>query len=96
MSRHRSERGQCDHQALRHPILTGRKSPREVFIWQFRHLFLRLNMVISMARNEKTSSKVATLAAKGLKDPGSLTKAQIKTISGSVLTQAPDKPKRRK
>jgi|TARA_R100000501_G_C2554487_1_gene67719 carnitine O-acetyltransferase len=53
-------------------------------------------MVISMARNEKTSSKVATLAAKGLKDPGSLTKAQIKTISGSVLTQAPDKPKRRK
>ena len=49
-----------------------------------------------MARNEKSSSKVASLAAKGLKNPGSLTNAQIKAISGSVLTQAPDKPKRRK
>ena len=49
-----------------------------------------------MSKNEKTSTKVASIAAKGLKDPGSLTKAQIKTISGSVLTQAPDRPKSKK
>lgn len=49
-----------------------------------------------MAKNEKTSSKVATIASQGLKDPGSLSNKQIKTISASVLTQAPDKPKPRK
>lgn len=47
-----------------------------------------------MAKNEKTSSKVSTIASKGLKDPGSLTKKEIQKISGSVLTQAPDKSKK--
>jgi hypothetical protein len=49
----------------------------------------------SMARNEKTSSKVASLASKGLRKPSSLTNAEIKKISASVLTQAPDKRKKR-
>jgi hypothetical protein len=44
-----------------------------------------------MAKNEKTSSKVASVASKGLKDPGSLTKKQIKSVSAAALTQAPDK-----
>lgn len=43
--------------------------------------------------NEKTSKKVATIASKGLKNPGSLTNTQIKAISASVLTQAPNKKK---
>ena len=47
-----------------------------------------------MAKNEKTSKKVASIASKGLKNPGSLTKNQIKSISASVLTQAPDKKKK--
>ena len=47
-----------------------------------------------MAANEKTSKKVASIAAKGLKDPSSLTKTEIKTLSASALTQAPDKPKK--
>ena len=47
----------------------------------------------TMAKNEKTSQKVASIASKGLQKPGSLTKKEIKTISGSVLTQAPDKKK---
>ncbi len=47
-----------------------------------------------MAKNEKTSSKVATIAAKGLKTPSKLTPKEIKTISGSVLTQSPDKKKK--
>jgi len=46
-----------------------------------------------MAKNEKTSSKVASLASKALKDPSSVTKKQVKTLAASVLTQAPDKPK---
>ncbi len=46
-----------------------------------------------MAKNEKTSKKVATIASQGLKNPSSLTNKQIKTISGSVLTQRPDKKK---
>jgi hypothetical protein len=47
-----------------------------------------------MGKNEKTSSRVASLGSKGLKDPGSLTKKEIRTISGAVLTQAPDKKKK--
>jgi len=46
-----------------------------------------------MAKNEKTSTNIASIASKGLKNPGSLTKTEIKKISGSVLTQAPDKKK---
>ena len=46
-----------------------------------------------MAGNEKTSDKVAEIAAKGLKQPGDLTNAQIRTLAGSVLTQAPDAKK---
>jgi hypothetical protein len=47
-----------------------------------------------MAKNEKTSKKVATIASKGLKNPKSLTKAEIKTLAASTLTQAPDKSKK--
>ncbi|WP_428406851.1 hypothetical protein [Hyphococcus sp.] len=46
-----------------------------------------------MAKNEKTSKEIAKIAAKGLKDPASLTKTEIKKLSGSALTQAPDKKK---
>ena len=46
-----------------------------------------------MAKNEKTSEKVASIAARGLKDPGSLTKAEIKAISATALAQAPDQKK---
>lgn len=49
-----------------------------------------------MSKNEKTSNKVASIASQGLKDPGSLSNKQIKSISASVLTQAPDKPKAKK
>ena len=49
-----------------------------------------------MAKNEKTSSKIAKLASKALKDPGSLTKSQIKSLAGSALTQAPDSKKKKK
>lgn len=49
-----------------------------------------------MARNEKSGSKVGSIASKALKDPGSLTKKEIKSLAGSVLTQRPDKPKKRK
>ena len=44
-----------------------------------------------MAKNEKTSPAVAKIAAQGLKAPTTLTAKQIKTLSASVLTQAPDK-----
>ena len=43
-----------------------------------------------MAKIEKTSETVASIAARGLKDPGSLTKAEIKALSATALTQAPD------
>lgn len=47
-----------------------------------------------MAKNESTSKKVGTIASQGLKNPGSLTNKQIKTISGAVLTQRPDSKKK--
>jgi hypothetical protein len=47
-----------------------------------------------MAKNEKTSEKVATEASKVLRDPKS-TKID-KSVAGSALTQAPDKKKKNK
>jgi hypothetical protein len=46
-----------------------------------------------MAKNEKTSKKAATEASKVLRDPKS-TKIE-KSVAGSVLTQAPDKKKKK-
>ena len=43
-----------------------------------------------MAANEKTSPRIASIAARGLKDPASLSLEEIREICGSVLTQAPD------
>lgn len=48
-----------------------------------------------MAKNEKTSSKAATIASKGLRNPSSLTIKEIKTIAATALTQTSDKPKKR-
>lgn len=45
-----------------------------------------------MAKNEKTGKSVGSIASKGLKNPGSLTKSEIKSLSASALTQRPDKP----
>ncbi|MFK4812202.1 hypothetical protein ACI3KW_18525 [Devosia sp. ZW T5_3] len=44
-----------------------------------------------MATNERTGSKVGTIASKALRDPKSVTPAQIKKIAASALTQRPNK-----
>ena len=46
-----------------------------------------------MAKNEKSSSKMATLAAKILSGEKAPTVADAKKLAGSVLTQSPDKKK---
>lgn len=46
-----------------------------------------------MARNEKTSSKVASKASKLLSNPK--TPAKVKSVAGSALTQAPDRKKKK-
>ncbi len=46
--------------------------------------------------NEKTSKAVASKAAKALKDPSKSTNKEIQSISGSALTQATDKKKKKK
>ena len=48
-----------------------------------------------MAKNEKTGESVGTITAKGMRDPGSLTKKEIKSLAASALTQRPDKKKPR-
>jgi len=47
-----------------------------------------------MAKNEKTSKRVGAIAAKVLRGE-KVTQAELKSLAGSVLTQAPDKPKKR-
>jgi len=47
-----------------------------------------------MSKNEKTGKTVGSIAAQGLKNPGSLTNSQIKTLAGSALTQRPDHKKK--
>lgn len=44
-----------------------------------------------MATNEHTGSKVGSIASKALRDPKSVTPAQIKKIAASALTQRPNK-----
>lgn len=48
-----------------------------------------------MADNEKSSDKISTIASKAMRDPGSLTKGEIKSLGASALTQSNDvaKPK---
>lgn len=44
-----------------------------------------------MAKNEKSSSRVAAIAARALRDPASISLDEIKSLAASVLTQRPDK-----
>ncbi len=46
-----------------------------------------------MATNEKTSKRVAAIAAKALHDPESVTPKQVQALAASVLTQTEDQPK---
>lgn len=46
-----------------------------------------------MAKNEKTSPKVAKIASELLKNPK--TPAKVKSVAASALTQAPDKKKKK-
>jgi hypothetical protein len=48
-----------------------------------------------MAKNEKTSPRIARIAAKVLKT-GKATPKEAQELAGSVLTQAPDKPKKKR
>lgn len=43
-----------------------------------------------MTANERTSDRVASIAARGLDDPCSLSADEIRTVCASALTQAPD------
>lgn len=45
-----------------------------------------------MAKNEKTSKKIASIASKLLKNPRS--SKDVKSVAASALTQAPDKKKK--
>jgi len=45
-----------------------------------------------MARNEKTSDKVGTIASKLLRSKK--TSPKVKSVAGSALTQRPDKKKK--
>jgi hypothetical protein len=47
-----------------------------------------------MPKNEKTSKRVGVIASKGLRGE-KLTKKEVKTLAGSVLTQRPDRKKRK-
>ena len=46
----------------------------------------------TMARDEKTSKAVASIASKAMRDPKSVTAAEIKKLAASALTQTADKP----
>ncbi len=46
-------------------------------------------MAIKKSPNEKTSKDIASIASKLLRDPK--TSANIKSVAGSALTQAPNK-----
>ena len=43
-----------------------------------------------MARNEKTSKEMASLAARAMAAPESITSEEVRSLAACVLTQAPD------
>lgn len=47
-----------------------------------------------MSRQEVTSASIASIAARGLRDPGSLTHDEIKKVCASALTQRPNRLKK--
>ena len=49
-----------------------------------------------MAKNEKTSKKMGTLAGKALRGEKKITKKEVQSLGGGLLTQRPDKNKKRK
>jgi len=44
-----------------------------------------------MAKNEKTSPRMARIASKAMRAPSTLTNSEIKSLGASNLTQAPDR-----
>ena len=48
-----------------------------------------------MAKNEQTSKRVASIAAKALQT-GKATPSQIRSMAGAALTQAPDRSHKKK
>lgn len=51
---------------------------------------------MAKAKNEKTSKKLASLASKVLSGDKNPTKKEILSLAGGLLTQAPDKSKKKK
>ena len=49
-----------------------------------------------MALNERTSARIARLAAIGVKHPELLTARELQSLCASVLTQVSDKPRKMK
>ncbi len=49
------------------------------------------NSALINAMNERTSSRIAAIAARGLDDPSSLTLEEVRSVCASALTQAPDR-----
>ena len=45
-----------------------------------------------MADNEKTSTTIGSIAARGLRKPESLTMQEVRALAASALTQRPDQP----
>ncbi|MCF1446351.1 hypothetical protein GOZ84_13485 [Agrobacterium vitis] len=62
--------------------------------WSFRVEVALVSMIgkLTMAKNEKTSSSVASAASKLLSNPK--TPANVKMVAASALTQATDKKKK--
>jgi hypothetical protein len=50
---------------------------------------------LMMSKNERSTPKTASLAGKVLSGQVKPTSTQVKTLAASVLTQAPDKKKRK-
>jgi MinD-like ATPase involved in chromosome partitioning or flagellar assembly len=71
--------------------LAGVRYPRHAVPW---HCLQQWSFV--MAQNEKTSQRVAQIAAKALQNPSSITQDEIQTLAASALTQSPDQQQRQK
>jgi hypothetical protein len=44
-----------------------------------------------MGKNEKTGKTTGSIASKAMRDPGSLTNKEIKSLGATAMTQRPDK-----
>ena len=83
-----------DEEAMKPPHLYKRQVGKNRFGVEREYVTPAMKGFFNMAKNEKTSPRVATIASKLLSNPK--TPPSVRSVAATALTQAPDRKARKK